>query len=60
MSLTNRILIAMVGGILMGSLINLLLHSTGMSDTAFTRAASPVAVSASDWRSPVTPSSPTE
>lgn len=33
MSLTNRILIAMVGGILMGSLINLLLHSTGMSDT---------------------------
>ena len=33
MSLTNRILIAMVGGILMGSLINLLMHSTGISDT---------------------------
>ena len=32
MTLTNRILIAMVGGILMGSLINLLMHSTGMSD----------------------------
>ena len=32
MTLTNRILTAMVGGILMGSLINLLLHSTGMSD----------------------------
>ena len=32
MSLTNRILISMVAGILMGSLINLLLHSTGISD----------------------------
>ena len=33
MTLTNRILVAMVGGILLGSLINLLLHSTGISDT---------------------------
>ena len=33
MSLTNRILIAMVAGILLGSLINLLMHSTGISDT---------------------------
>ena len=33
MSLTNRILIAMVAGILLGSLINLLMHSSGMSDT---------------------------
>jgi len=33
MSLTNRILIAMVAGILVGSLLNLLLHSSGMSDT---------------------------
>ena len=33
MSLTNRILIAMVAGILIGSLINLLLHSTGLSDS---------------------------
>ncbi len=33
MSLTNRILIAMVAGILMGSLINLLLGSSGISDT---------------------------
>ena len=32
MSLTNRILISMVAGILMGSLLNLLLHSSGMSD----------------------------
>lgn len=33
MSLTNRILISMVAGILLGSLINLLMHSTSMSDT---------------------------
>jgi len=33
MSLTNRILISMVAGILLGSLINLLMHSTGISDT---------------------------
>ena len=33
MSLTNRILVAMVAGILIGSLLNLLLHSSGMSDT---------------------------
>ena len=33
MSLTNRILVAMVAGILIGSLLNLLMHSTGMSDT---------------------------
>lgn len=32
MSLTNRILIAMVAGILLGSLLNLLLHSSGISD----------------------------
>ncbi len=33
MSLTNRILISMVAGILVGSLINLLMHSTGISET---------------------------
>ena len=33
MSLTNRILIAMVAGILIGSLFNLLLHSTGVPET---------------------------
>jgi Na+/H+-dicarboxylate symporter len=33
MSLTNRILIAMVAGILVGSLLNLLLHSSSMPDT---------------------------
>jgi len=33
MSLTNRILVSMVAGILLGSLLNLLLHSSGMSDT---------------------------
>lgn len=33
MSLTNRILVAMVAGILIGSLLNLLMHSSGMSDT---------------------------
>jgi Na+/H+-dicarboxylate symporter len=32
MSLTNRILIAMVGGILLGSLLNLLQHSSGLGD----------------------------
>ena len=32
MSLTNRILIAMVAGILLGSLLNLLMHSSGLSD----------------------------
>lgn len=32
MSLTNRILIAMVAGIAVGSIINLLTHSTGVSD----------------------------
>ena len=32
MSLTNRILISMVAGILIGSLLNLLLHSSGLSD----------------------------
>lgn len=33
MTLTNRILVSMVAGILFGSLLNLLLHSSGMSDT---------------------------
>ena len=33
MSLTNRILIAMVAGILLGSLLNLLMHSSGVSST---------------------------
>ncbi|MEP5567139.1 MAG: dicarboxylate/amino acid:cation symporter [Halioglobus sp.] len=32
MSLTNRILIAMVAGIAVGSIINLLMHSTGVSE----------------------------
>ncbi|MEH6587260.1 MAG: dicarboxylate/amino acid:cation symporter [Halioglobus sp.] len=32
MSLTNRILIAMVAGIVTGSIINLLVHSTGVTD----------------------------
>lgn len=32
MSLTNRILIAMVAGIVTGSIINLLAHSTGVTD----------------------------
>ena len=32
MSLTNRILVSMVAGILIGSLLNLLLHSSAMSD----------------------------
>ena len=32
MSLTNRILASMVAGILIGSLINLLMHSSGLSD----------------------------
>ena len=32
MSLTNRILIAMVAGIAVGSIINLLVHSTGVSE----------------------------
>ena len=33
MSLTNRILLAMVGGILLGSLLNLLQHSSGLGET---------------------------
>ncbi len=33
MSLTNRILLSMVAGILIGSLLNLLMNSSGMSDT---------------------------
>ncbi len=33
MSLTNRILIAMVAGILLGSLLNLLLHSAGVPES---------------------------
>ncbi|QIB66028.1 dicarboxylate/amino acid:cation symporter [Kineobactrum salinum] len=33
MSLTNRILIAMVAGILMGSLLNLVLHSSALGET---------------------------
>ena len=33
MSLTNRILIAMVAGILLGSLLNLLIHSSGVADS---------------------------
>jgi Na+/H+-dicarboxylate symporter len=36
MSLTNRILIAMVAGILLGSLLNLLLHSGGVSEVVRT------------------------
>jgi Na+/H+-dicarboxylate symporter len=32
MTLTNRILVAMVGGILLGSLLNLLIHSDGLSE----------------------------
>ena len=33
MSLTNRILIAMVAGILLGSLLNLLMHSSGVAES---------------------------
>ena len=33
MSLTNRILVSMVAGILIGSLLNLLMHSSSLSDS---------------------------